>query len=477
MNHSESFKRNVAIVAAVVSALAVSVYYLPFVSVMNIWGVEFELSVFKMFDNGTGKVLSVLGTVVLLVNTVVQTSKPKAWLVFVCALLTVLPVLMVNDDNMFIRVHCYVGYYLAIFVTIALFVCWLIEYVIYIRHMKHAGIMAIVGAAFVILGIVGVYIYRPLTILYLVIFEPLGFCMLFTALLGKIFSKKGGSPEVEDTVSDTEAITVQTASAPEHEEDAPEKDNSWKRWLIFGGIAISVAVAVILLMKFYVGDTESKPYIVNSPEAVIYDSTDGFVGRDSVKTISKDDYVSVVEIDADSVWAKVRYYKPLETNSVFYGYVRLENLITLEEYNKRREGISTETSGTDEPLVTSATDEEPEAMPETYDSQDDVVEDEPAGEEYTHSYKGTVDDKYAIEMTLTSDGGAYYTGEYFYTKNKTPIQLRGQLTDDIKHLVLEEYEGMNMIGKFEGTLSDNGYSGTWTSADGNTSYPFSVTVK
>ncbi len=102
---------------------------------------------------------------------------------------------------------------------------------------------------------------------------------------------------------------------------------------------------------------------------------------------------------------------------------------------------------------------------------------EPAGDEYTHVYAGTINGKYAIEMTLTTDGGAYYTGEYFYTKNRTPIQLRGQLTDDYEHLVLEEYVGMNMTGKFEGTLSPKRYYGTWTSADGETTYPFEITAK
>lgn len=103
--------------------------------------------------------------------------------------------------------------------------------------------------------------------------------------------------------------------------------------------------------------------------------------------------------------------------------------------------------------------------------------DEPAEDENTRVYEGMINGKYAIEMTLTSGGGSYYTGEYFYTKNKTPIQLRGQLTDDSRHLVLEEYVGMNMTGKFEGTLSGRRYYGTWTSADGEKSYPFEVKAK
>ncbi len=115
---------------------------------------------------------------------------------------------------------------------------------------------------------------------------------------------------------------------------------------------------------------------------------------------------------------------------------------------------------------------------EEEDSDDDLgCYADSAGDEYTHTYTGTINGKYAIEMTLTTDGGAYYTGEYFYTKNKTPIQLRGQLTDDYEHLVLEEFVGMNMTGKFEGTLSPKRYHGTWTNADGSKYYSFDVTAK
>ncbi len=135
-----------------------------------------------------------------------------------------------------------------------------------------------------------------------------------------------------------------------------------------------------------------------------------------------------------------------------------------------------EESEEQEAPITSDNEEDDVESDQTDDTETAAAE-EPAGDEYTHSYQGTINGVNAIEMTLTTDGGAYYSGEYFYTKNKQPIQLRGQLTDDNEHLVLEEYAGMNMTGKFEGTLTCNGYSGTWTSADGEKSYPFSITKK
>lgn len=115
-----------------------------------------------------------------------------------------------------------------------------------------------------------------------------------------------------------------------------------------------------------------------------------------------------------------------------------------------------------------------ESLRESGLSKTKQEESEPEGDIYTHHYKGSINNKYAIEMTLTTDGGAYYTGEYMYVKNKRPIQLSGQLVDDGDRLVLEEYVGDNMTGRFDGILGRSGYSGTWTSADGSRSYPFSV---
>lgn len=88
-------------------------------------------------------------------------------------------------------------------------------------------------------------------------------------------------------------------------------------------------------------------------------------------------------------------------------------------------------------------------------------------------YKGSIGGKYAIVMTLIQDGSKF-TGEYRYIKKDTPIQLRGEFTDGYEHLVLEEYQGMDMTGKFEGILANDMYDGTWTSADGTRRYPFTV---
>lgn len=119
-----------------------------------------------------------------------------------------------------------------------------------------------------------------------------------------------------------------------------------------------------------------------------------------------------------------------------------------------------------------------EAEAETYFEEEAAPENSADGaDRYTYAMQGFINGSYAIEMTLYTDGGNYFSGEYFYTKNKTPIELRGQLTDGSEHLVLDEYVGMNNTGTFDGTFSGNTYTGTWTRADGEKSFPFSVTVK
>lgn len=119
-----------------------------------------------------------------------------------------------------------------------------------------------------------------------------------------------------------------------------------------------------------------------------------------------------------------------------------------------------------------------EAEAETYFEEEAAPESTDDGaDQYTYAMQGFINGSYAIEMTLYTDGGNYFSGEYFYTKNKTPIELRGQLTDGSEHLVLDEYVGMNNTGTFDGTFSGSSYTGTWTRADGEKSFPFSVTVK
>lgn len=114
---------------------------------------------------------------------------------------------------------------------------------------------------------------------------------------------------------------------------------------------------------------------------------------------------------------------------------------------------------------------EGETYHEAYDENLDIV----GCDEYTYRYKGTINDKYAVELTITTDGGAYYTGEYRYANSTRPIVVNGQMMDD-DNLVLEEYVGENMTGKFDGTLTADKYFGVWISSDGKKEFPFSLTL-
>ena len=140
--------------------------------------------------------------------------------------------------------------------------------------------------------------------------------------------------------------------------------------------------------------------------------------------------------------------------------------------------FSEDIEGSESPAFENVIDDEPssQAIAEKVlnaVSDDFVVHEKSDEDTGGNKYKGSIDGKYGIEMRLTSDG-ANFTGEYWYINNKTPIQLRGEFTDGYEHLVLEEYVGMKMTGRFEGTLSHGVYDGTWISADGQKSYPFTV---
>lgn len=296
-------------------------------------------------------------------------------------------------------------------------------------------------------------------------------------------SRNSSVAQVEDAVeSDKPADYIEESvefadsdSSDEEDFDTLTSNTSGinKKWLIWGGIAaIIVVIGVIIYLNFFRRvEVKVEPCYVKTEEATIYKLKDGFMGKEPMITLPQGTYLELLRVDDDSVWATV-VYNDMRNALAYRGFVHLSELVMPEELNNEAQ----ESYDTSSEYIQNYSDGEEEEFA-SYDNSSDYGYEEPEGDEYTYIYEGTINDKYAIEMTLTSDGGAYYSGEYFYTKNKTPIQLRGELTDDYEHLVLEEYVGMEMTGKFEGTLSDDGYYGTWTSADGTKSYPFKVSAK
>ena len=91
-----------------------------------------------------------------------------------------------------------------------------------------------------------------------------------------------------------------------------------------------------------------------------------------------------------------------------------------------------------------------------------------------YNFSGNLNNKYAIKMSLNKRG-ENLSGSYYYTSKNVPISLNGTVKNG--HVKLVESSDGKTTGNFDGNLSGNDISGTWTSADGKSSMPFKVTMQ
>ena len=90
-----------------------------------------------------------------------------------------------------------------------------------------------------------------------------------------------------------------------------------------------------------------------------------------------------------------------------------------------------------------------------------------------YSYNGTINGNLAIEMNIEVDEQGSVSGEYWYTKKRIPIELRGSIKDGIVNL--EEYSEGARTGIFSGSYqTPNLISGTWAAPDGSKTFPFTL---
>ncbi|MDZ7269148.1 MAG: DUF3298 and DUF4163 domain-containing protein [candidate division KSB1 bacterium] len=89
-------------------------------------------------------------------------------------------------------------------------------------------------------------------------------------------------------------------------------------------------------------------------------------------------------------------------------------------------------------------------------------------------YTGMLGGRFAIQMDLTIDSSAVITGNYFYESVGERLHLQGRLGTPT---LLEELDAdENITGRFAGSLAPPYavFEGTWTSADGTKSLPFTL---
>lgn len=94
--------------------------------------------------------------------------------------------------------------------------------------------------------------------------------------------------------------------------------------------------------------------------------------------------------------------------------------------------------------------------------------------QFQRIYTGTIDNKYAIEMTLKRDSSTL-SGDYAYKKIGTKIRIDGVI-DDRNNFTINEFDDKgNQTGIFKGYfISDAELKGTWSKPSGDKSMPFSL---
>lgn len=442
-------------------------------------GIKVDNAVIDMFSNGTGAVVGWTGTIILLANAVVLYFRRQIWLEALSLLFLLIPLFLVFSagENLYSVARHGIAYYINIVVLIVMTPCFIADYLMWTSGLKKPGRLSLIGLILLACAHVLPMMFSLLSVRTFLVLTPIGIFCLISGLLGLVFRKKSErqSSYEEDTMENASEEAASCDSAVTSQNDSQNKRTMW---IAIGSLSILAVVLLCMLFAKSSNKEEPKRWVVREDGAEMFQDIDGYLGKNPIKTLSDNSYVDVELFTTDSIWAFGTYSDPYEDKK-YKGYVAKEKLITHQAYlDKVQQFIDNHSNNESESAYTVDSDEMGNAA--SIVAEDETLANnmqEPEGDEYKYSYKGFINGKYEIEMTLTTDGGAYYTGEYFYTKNKTLIQLNGQLTDDYEHLVLEEYVNNEMTGKFEGTLSPEGYHGTWTSTDGETSYPFNVTVK
>lgn len=97
-------------------------------------------------------------------------------------------------------------------------------------------------------------------------------------------------------------------------------------------------------------------------------------------------------------------------------------------------------------------------------------------EKGNYDYQGTINGNIGIQMSIFKVGD-YIIGSYFYNNNRIEIKVKGKA--GATEFVLYEYNDLEEVtGIFSGTMNTiDKIEGTWSSSDGNQSYPFILTLR
>ena len=93
---------------------------------------------------------------------------------------------------------------------------------------------------------------------------------------------------------------------------------------------------------------------------------------------------------------------------------------------------------------------------------------------FTKTYKGSLNNKFQISMTLIKTDNEL-NGTYSYIGKNTTLKLEGSI-DNEGNISLNEFNNIgNITGNFKGQLNGTSINGIWSKPDGSNSMPFLIT--
>ncbi len=96
----------------------------------------------------------------------------------------------------------------------------------------------------------------------------------------------------------------------------------------------------------------------------------------------------------------------------------------------------------------------------------------PETENFIKVFSGTIDNKYDILLKIEKNGDSL-DGEYYYTKYRLPIPLKGTIKDN--HVVLSEFDkNGNATGTFNGQMNGSVIEGNWSKPNGQKRMIFTI---
>lgn len=290
MDGNVSLKKVASIVGAIVSFLAIISFYVPFATLSMDFGDLMiggkEYAVFEMYQNGTGKVIAIFGTFLLLANSILQFLKPKAWLNLLSAAFLFIHVLLTSSgDVQFI--HKEIGWWLCLIFAFLLTIAWGIGYGYYVRSMKNVGRMAIWGGSLTIVALLAPFALSFMTVPSLVVLLPVGLCLLLTSLLGRFFSSAKVLNLLQTEIDDR-SENGQVVNQP-----------MWKKylWTIVCVSAFIMAIAVFMIC--FSGDNMNRKQKLEAIES-------------QMKSIGEGEDKDIVENGSDMTSEETEKYEDVE---------------------------------------------------------------------------------------------------------------------------------------------------------------------